>query len=305
MKRRSLAFMGSKEGGLRALRRLLDRMPASELRAVICPDDRGDARSVLAEFESVSRTHDVPLHLVTSAADTADLLRSYRPSAAIVHGWYRLIPVDDFPDTDFFGFHYSPLPRYRGNAPLVWQIINGEKRLAVSFFVLSSGMDDGDLLDQRFFDLSADEDIADALVKANELVDGMLDDFVPRWISGEVLRFAQPEGPASYCGMRLPEDGRIDWKLPAPALHDFVRAQARPYPGAFAVLPDGRKITFCKTAVEPRVFYGSPGALLEKGSSTIVVACGSGALRVIRVLVEDGPEQAPGAVFGSLKARLK
>ncbi|PIN64401.1 hypothetical protein CKQ90_21350, partial [Klebsiella pneumoniae] len=33
-------------------------------------------------------------------------------------------------------------------------------------------------------------------------------------------------------GRRTPEDGRLDWELPAQTLHNLVRAVSDPWPGA-------------------------------------------------------------------------
>ena len=300
---RSLVFMGSKRAGLNALRPLVDQLPPGCVTAVICPDDTADPRSALADFLAFTAAHGLPLHVV-KPAESAALLHQLAPSTVIGHGWYRMIPVQEFPDTEFFGFHYSPLPRYRGSAPLVWQIINGEKSLGVSFFVLSEGLDDGDIIDQRSFTLTGDEDISDALEKADRLVAGMLEDFVPRWLSGTVPRSAQSQEIPSYGGVRTPEDGRIDWTQPATVVHDFVRAQAPPYPGAFSHGPDGQKVVLLRTSVEERLFFGRPGAVVEVAADAVVVACGTGALRVLQVAHADGRHIDVRAVLGSLRTRL-
>lgn len=287
-----------------ALRRLLERLPSGCVQAVLCPDDRSDARTEYENFQLLARQHDLTLHLVQSGKETAELIRRYLPQTVLVHGWYRMIPVAEFPDIDFLGFHYSPLPQYRGNAPMVWQIINGERRLGVSFFVLSEGMDDGELVDQRHFELARHEDIADAIGKANQLVAAMLDDFVPRWLAGKVSRRPQEQGPISYCGMRTPEDGRIDWRAAPEAVHNFIRAQARPYPGAFSRLADGRVVRFWKSEIEPRQFYGVPGAVVDVAPDTITVACGTGALRILRAELDGEVLEASATAMRSLKVRF-
>lgn len=287
-----------------ALRRLLELLPSGCVWAVLCPDDRSDARTEYESFQLLARQHDLTLHLVQSGKETAELIRRYLPQTVLVHGWYRMIPVAEFPDIDFLGFHYSPLPQYRGNAPMVWQIINGERRLGVSFFVLSEGMDDGELVDQRHFELGTHEDIADAIGKANQLVAGILDDFVPRWQAGKVMRRPQEQGPISYCGMRTPEDGHIDWRAASETVHNFIRAQARPYPGPFSRLADGRVVRFWKSEIEQRQFYGVPGAVVEVAPDTITVACGTGALRVLRAEVDGEAPEASAAAMRSLKVRF-
>jgi methionyl-tRNA formyltransferase len=303
MAERRLLFLGSKKAGLLALRRVLERLPGGCVQAILCPDDRADGRNVYEGFQSLANEYGLALHLVQSAKETTELVRRYQPQTALVHGWYRMIPVAEFPSVDFLGFHFSPLPRYRGSAPLVWQIINGERQLGVSFFQLSEGMDDGELVDQRFFDLAVHENIADALEKANRLVLAMLDDFLPQWLAGKVQRRPQKQEPASYCGMRTPEDGLINWRAKADAVHNFIRAQARPYPGAFSRLADGRVVRFWKSEIESRTFYGVPGAVVDVAADGITVACGGGALR-IRHLEVDGEPDTPAGTLRSLKARF-
>jgi methionyl-tRNA formyltransferase len=301
---RSVVFLGSKAAGLQALRALTKDLPAGCLRAVICPDDRDDPRCVYGDFAAFAEELRVPINMVAAGAELVARMREYRPTTAIVHGWYRIIPVAELPDIEFLGFHYAPLPRYRGNAPLVWQIIKGEKRLAASFFVLTDAMDEGDLLDQRFFDLADDEDIAVALSRANAIVEAMLADFVPGWLSGNIRRRAQPAVTPSYGGLRVPEDGRIDWTQSGAAVHNFVRAQGHPYPGAWTLLPDGRRMSIWKTRVEGREFFGQPGAVVEISANEVAVACGSGAVRVLSVQIEGEPEREARDVLKSLRVRL-
>jgi len=304
MTTRPLVFMGSKAAGLAALTRLIDRLPKGAIAAVACPDDTDDARSVAGQFEILARQQALPLVILRSRASLSDFIGAHRPAAAIVHGWYRIIPVADFPETEFYGFHYSPLPRYRGNAPLVWQIINGEPQIGISFFQLDEGFDDGPLLDQRFFPLGGDDTIADALSSAQQLVDDMLDQFAIKWQGNKLSKFSQPAHEPSYCGMRVPDDGRINWTWPAKQVHDFIRAQAKPYPGAFSVLPDGRRLTIWSARIEPRRYWGAPGGVLETGKGEVVVACGSGAIVLMLCQVDDDLPVSADGIIKSMKMRL-
>ena len=301
----ALLFMGSKQSGLAALNKLLERLPKECVLGILCPDDTADERSELPSFESLARKHALPLHVVKSGKDASGLISHYDPHTVLVHGWYRLLPVSSFPGTRFLGFHFSPLPEYRGSAPLVWQIINGRNMIGVSFFVLTDGMDDGNIVDQRFFDLGVDESVGDAIAKANCLVHEILEDFIPCWLLGAVVSRPQAATPASYCGMRLPFDGLIDWGKSSELIHNFIRAQARPYPGAFSRMPDGRTVRFWKSKIEDRRFYGVAGSVVEIGSGFIVIACGSGAIRILDSEIdgEDHSQPIPSAL-GSLRLRL-
>ncbi len=305
MSTKQLLFLGSKEAGLVALRRLLGLFPPRTVPAIVCPEDRTDDRSAHDGFSVLAKEHDIPLHIVSTVKETSDIIARYAPHTVLVHGWYRMIPVRQFPSIEFLGFHYSPLPRYRGSAPLVWQIINGEVRLGVSFFLLAEGMDDGYLVDQSMFDLLLDEDISDALRKANGQVAAMLDRFAPKWLEGSVAKYPQPNQVPTYCGVRIPEDGRINWQQSAQVVHNFIRAQARPYPGAYTLMTNDEVLRIWRAAVDSREFFGVPGSLVEVLSDSIVVACGFGAIKIsIADMSSDVPIRLH-SILRSLKVRFK
>lgn len=304
MSESSLVFMGSKNAGFDICQTLVEKLPKGVLRAIVCPDDSADQRSETAQFITLAKSSAIPFHVVKNAAETKEIIKSINPTVALVHGWYQILPVAELANTLFLGFHYSPLPKYRGNAPLVWQIINGEKRLGVSFFQLTPGMDEGGLVNQQFFSLSRDETIDDALEKAGKLAHQMLLDFLNLWPTEKIHLSDQPDEKPSYCGLRQPADGKIDWHSDAERVHDFIRAQSRPYPGAFSYLPDGRKLTILKAFEVNRQFYGVPGGVVELNSNDVLVACGTGAIRLQKITVDDGAEEAPRNVLKSLKIRL-
>src|SRR3546814_7145236 len=70
------------------------------------------------------------------------------PAALFACGWYWLLSGEHLDKVPLgcFGVHNSLLPKYRGWAPLVWSIINGDREVGVSVFKFSTGVDDGDLL---------------------------------------------------------------------------------------------------------------------------------------------------------------
>lgn len=299
-----MVFLGSKQAGLDVCQTLVKNLPRGVLRAIVCPDDSADNRSVMAQFIELSESNEIPFNVVRNVTETIEVIQRNNPTVAIVHGWYQILPVELLVNTLFLGFHYSPLPKYRGNAPLVWQIINGETELGVSFFQLTTGMDEGDLVAQSFFTLSREENISDALVKAGDCSRQMLLDFLSCWPNRSISLTRQPSEPPSYSGLRLPEDGKINWHNHANEIHDFIRAQSRPYPGAFTFMPDGRKLTIWKSIEEKRCFYGVPGSVVELSHNDVIVACGNGAIRLREVSVEDGVEATPRNVIKSLKIRF-
>lgn len=60
-------------------------------------------------------------------------------------------------DTAKYGainLHFAPLPRYRGVSPIGLALLNGEKEFGISLHYMDPGIDTGDIISQKFFDIS-------------------------------------------------------------------------------------------------------------------------------------------------------
>jgi methionyl-tRNA formyltransferase len=165
------------------------------------------------------------------------------PDLILVAGWYYLVPRElrDIAPKGAIGLHGSLLPKYRGGAPLVWSIINGEKEGGISMFYLDDGVDTGDIIGQKTFSIKDDETIADVLIKLNKAAEQLLEEFLPLLAQDKAPRITQNHAEATVYPQRRPEDGKIDWSQSAKQIRDFIRAQTRPYPGAFTKIA-GKKV---------------------------------------------------------------
>jgi methionyl-tRNA formyltransferase len=297
--------MGSKDLGLALLRQMCETVnDPDQLVCAICPDDSSDERTVQESFRTVSAAQRLPLEIVSTTSQTETALLKFRPDLVIVSGWYQLIPLEKFPEIRFFGFHASPLPRYRGNAPLVWQIIQGESSVGLSLFQFASGIDSGDIVAQARLPLAQNETIADALVHVAACAIEQLRDHLPLMLTGKAILRRQDHTQATYCGTRVSEDGLINWTWPAKRVHNFVRAQTKPYPGAFTRLPDGQRVRIWRAEIDPRAYIGVPGGIAERGEDGIVVSCGEGAVRLLMADIDGNTSMPLRSIFKSLRVRL-
>jgi len=173
-----------------------------------------------------------------------DAVAALRPDLLLVAGWYYMVPrtLRETARLGAVGLHGSLLPRYRGGAPLVWQIIHGEKEAGISLFHLENGVDTGDVIGAQAFPIEQEDTIADAMRKMEEAGVALLERWLPRLADGTAPRVPQDAALATEFPQRSPADGEIDWSWPAGRIRDFIRAQTRPYPGAFTIL-QGKKVT--------------------------------------------------------------
>ena len=262
-------------------------------------------------FEDLAAAHRVPLVHVTrkmSDPEYAGALGAMRPDLIVVVGWYYMLPrsLRSIAPLGAVGVHASLLPKYRGGAPLVWAVINGEKRTGVSLFHFADGVDDGDLIAQSAFEIAREDDIAAVLDKASRASLALVREYVPLLGGGGAPRFPQDHSRATSVPQRRPEDGLIDWRTKsAEQVYDWVRAQTRPYPGAFTFF-GGEKVTIWRaglgggSAAAAAAPPGSIAGVSGEGGS-ISVRCADGrAVEIHEVGLADGT-----AVSGAQFARAR
>jgi UDP-4-amino-4-deoxy-L-arabinose formyltransferase/UDP-glucuronic acid dehydrogenase (UDP-4-keto-hexauronic acid decarboxylating) len=122
-----------------------------------------------------------------------------------------------------------------------WSIITGQERFTTCLFRYTPGMDDGDIIGSRVFEINAHDTIETLHRKNRIAMLQVLTESLPKIAAGEAAFTPQPTGEPSYYPKRTPQDGLIDWRASTRVVDRLIRAVAPPYPGAFAYL-DGRRI---------------------------------------------------------------
>ncbi|MBR1792042.1 MAG: hypothetical protein IJ764_00170 [Bacteroidales bacterium] len=139
-------------------------------------------------------------------------------------------------------FHGSLLPKYRGRTPHVWAIINGERETGVTAHLMNVNCDDGDIVRQVIVPIEEDDTGASILEKYKQLYPDLVLQVVKDIESKKIVCRKQDISKASYFGKRTPEDGKICWEWQKERIRNWVRAQAKPYPGAFTFLNNDKII---------------------------------------------------------------
>lgn len=304
-----IVFIGASRFGLRCLE-TLNGMAGVELAgAVTAPPSfpisyrpQGVTNVLHADVGDYCRRHGIPCETIADGMRDPALLERiavWRPEAFIVVGWYHMVPKAWRAAAPAYGMHASLLPDYSGGAPLVWAMINGEERTGITLFQLGDGVDDGPILGQAETPISADDTIATLYARIEDLGVELLRRHVPGLAAGTAPLVAQDESKRRIVPQRGPEDGVIDWSLPASRIHDFIRAQTRPYPGAFAMM-SGRKVTIwtaqpvAGTGLGPGEIGGSPERPL--------IGCGNGTGLRICALAVEGEDMTPADWWRLFKA---
>ena len=91
-------------------------------------------------------------------------------------------------------------------------------------------------------------------------------------------RIAQDLGKASFFHKRALEDSRIDWTWPARDLVNLVRAQAGPYPNAFAYA-GAERLRVLSARVSRQRCGGTAGRIFQREGDGVIIVCGPEARR--------------------------
>jgi methionyl-tRNA formyltransferase len=234
-----------------------------------------------------------------NALETLNAIRKLEPELAFVVGWSQLVhdPFIALAREGVFGMHPTLLPRHRGRAPIPWAILSGLARTGVTLFeIVDSTADSGAIVGQVEVEIAPDETATSLFARLADAHVQLVRELVPQLLSRSAPRRRQDPGRASSWPKRVPADGIIDWETRAPYLYDWVRAQTRPYPGAFTFLGDEKVVVWRARPVELEdpAPAGTVVAALADGP---VVACGEGGLLLEEVETRAGAI-AVGTVLG-------
>ncbi|MBC6440213.1 MAG: methionyl-tRNA formyltransferase [Rhodospirillales bacterium] len=215
---------------------------------------------------------------------------------AVVAAYGLLLPrtILDAPRLGCVNIHPSLLPRWRGAAPAAHAILSGDTETGMTIMLMDEGLDTGPILAQRRVPVPPRATTASLEAELSDLGALMLLDVLSELASGVSTAVPQAAEGATYASRFAKEDGRLDWSRPAADLDRIVRALS-PWPGAFSGLDD---TTVKVLEAEPVDGSGAPGTLLDRD---MTVACGRGALRLVKVQRAGKPTTDGAALLRGLR----
>jgi methionyl-tRNA formyltransferase len=229
-------------------------------------------------------THDI------NSDETLVAVGALEPELIFVVGWSQIVrdPFIALAGQGVFGMHPTLLPRHRGRAPIPWAILTGLARTGVTLFeIVDATADSGSIVGQVTLDVAGDETATTLFARIADAHVELMREFLPQLLARTAPRIPQDPSRASSWPRRAPADGIIDWETRAPYLYDWVRAQTRPYPGAFTFLGDEKVIVWGARPVD--LPESAPaGTVVEIGPGGPVVACGEGALVLEEIQTNAG-----------------
>jgi methionyl-tRNA formyltransferase len=255
-----IVFFGATELGYKCCRLIIEKELAEITGIFTIPREFNISYSEIPvhnvmyrDFHVLGKEFDIQVVEVTGKmGQYKEQLSDFNPDLLLAIGWYYMIPgsLRQAAPLGCVGIHSSLLPKYRGGAPLVWAIINGETEAGVSFFHFGDGVDDGDIIAQKKFQIDVQDTIREIILKATEVSLSLIEKNIPMIADGTASRIPQSHTDATYVPQRKPEDGLIDWSWDSKRICNFIRAQTRPYPGAYTIINDKKILIWDANIIE-------------------------------------------------------
>ena len=290
-----LAFMGTPEFAVPSLAELI--ASGHEIVAVYSQPPRPKGRGqkltpspVHAFAEAMGLPVFTPVSMKAPEAIETFISLDLDAACVVAYGQILKPAVLEAPRLGCFNLHGSLLPRWRGAAPIQRAIMAGDRETGVQIMRMSEGLDEGAILLSELLPIQRDDTAASLSERMSTVGATLWTRALAAIERGGVTETPQV-GEPTYARKITPTEARIDWTRSAAEIDHHIRGLS-PFPGAWfeAPGPDGPVRVKALLSCLSSEGSGAPGELL---GGDLLIACGDGAVRLLRVQREGKAQQSP------------
>lgn len=234
-----------------------------------------------------------------------------KPKIAISVNYLNVIDqktIDCF-ENGILNAHAGDLPKYRGNAPIAWAMLQGENEIGLCVHkMIGSELDSGLIISRSYLKIDDKTEISDVF----------------KWVSSETPNlfaiaikklnlnpnyYLEDQKLSKKTVIRgLPrnkEDLRINWNNSAEYIERQIRVSGPPFDGAYFFLNNEKvKVSKAKVRTCDSNYLGYPGQIISRQEKAVTVLTGSGVLDLYS-LEKNGKEISAYTLIKSTRIRLK
>ena len=205
-------------------------------------------------FHNLVSIPDIDVSILSSRNNIKkDRINSISPDIIFFYGWSWIVPEDIINSYLCLCLHPSRLPKYRGGSPLQNQIINNEIKSAVSIFKMTNKVDDGDICFQE--DLSLSGNLSDIFERISDIGLKGTKSIIETIKKNMDLNFIKQNSENATFFKRLkPSQSEITFEdlknKSSTWLNNKIRMLTDPYPNAYIMCCDGKKLFLNSSYVE-------------------------------------------------------
>ncbi|HZV65359.1 MAG TPA: formyltransferase [Telluria sp.] len=280
--------------GVRCLKVLL--AGGVDVALVVTHEDSAGENIWFESVISVCQAEGIP-YITPADARSPELLAQVtaaRPDLMFSFYYRHMLPAALLGIAPAFNMHGSLLPQFRGRAPVNWAVLHGADATGATLHEMTAKPDAGAIVAQTAVPILPDDTAFEVFGKVTVAAEQTLWGVLPALLAGTAARTPNDLTQGGYYGGRTPEDGRIDWSLPARQVYNLHRAVAPPYPGAFTEL-GGVRYLIERASLSKQSLASLPAGLAVVDNHIFGV-CGDGRALAISALLADGVAITPAAL---------
>lgn len=190
--RQIVCIAGKNQIALNATEYLLKnlRIPKSRMRIITNSDDTG-LDSWQPSFKKFALQHKIPIITLEQAYQIPNLI-------FISLEFDKIISPSKFKTKHLYNMHFSLLPAYKGVYTAVLPLLNGESKGGVSFHKIDCGIDTGDIIKQKAYNIELKDTAFDIYYKNLDYAFRLFKEVIENILHGEIHATCQSHIGASY-----------------------------------------------------------------------------------------------------------
>jgi len=281
--------MGTPDFAVPGLKSLL-ASPDFKLVAVYTQPDKSVGRKHILTAPPVKKVAieaAVPVFQPEKIKTAIESIESLQPNLIVVIAYGKIIPqaILDLPTYGCVNVHASLLPKYRGASCLQAPIKNGDSETGITIMKMDAGLDTGPILKQFSISLNGDENLEVLHDRLAQLGTDNLSTVLLDYCEGKISPQTQDDTKATYVGLIIKEDGKLDPKKNAKKLERQIRAY-NPWPGTYLILPNKEKLKIISAELSKTENQRKVGEIYQENDQ-LYLRCRQNSLNILKLQREN------------------
>jgi len=267
----SIAFYLMTFKGLWILKEVINKFDPSIIEVVIVSRDNNIQNDYYNEINLLCQNHQIPVY---------DKNYKYQIKSEYIFAisWRWLINTNN----KLIVLHDSLLPKYRGFAPLVNNLIHKEPTIGVTAIFAAENYDCGDIILQKQIKIDYPIKIQNAIDLITPLYLQLVVSITKKILSGKkITGRKQNDSNATYSLWRDESDYFIDWNQTSEDIKRFIDSVGYPYAGASSHLDNQIVRIIDATLINDlKIVNRDVGKIIFFDNKRPVIVCKKGLLRI-------------------------
>lgn len=217
----NIIFMGTPNFAKEHLQELINKKEELGIKIdlVVTKEDKEVGRGKKITYTPVKElaiNNEIEVYQPTNLRDeeVVNKIKSLNPDLIVVVAYGKIIPksIIDIPKHGIINVHGSLLPKYRGAAPVQYAVLNGDTKTGVTIMYIEEGLDSGDMILKKEFELTVEDTTTTTFEKMQEVGKEGLVEAISLIKNNEVNAIKQDENLVTFAPMITKEMANISWE---------------------------------------------------------------------------------------------